>query len=155
MTGRTHRFGALGVAAALLAGCGVLDAEPDAAALDLAQARQLWASAGIDDYDLIVERVCFCLYLGPVRVEVRNGRRVATVPVSGPPPETSAIGEYPTVEGLFDVVAEAMERPADELRVTYHPVLGYPVDLWIDPRRAVDDDELGYRVDLVAPTAGG
>ncbi len=122
--------------------------------MDLARARQLWASAGIRDYDLLVDRVCFCSQVGTVRVQVRQGTRVATVTETDLPLEPTSLDGYPGVEGLFDLVAEAVNGSADELRVTYHPVLGYPVDLWIDTRRSVDDDEFGYRAELVAPAAG-
>ena len=145
---------ALLMGAFLLAGCGILDPESDGAALDLAQARSLWASAGIEDYDLLMERVCFCVYVGPARVEVRDGVQVATILETDLSLDPSAVGEYPTVEELFELVADAVAREADELRVTYHPVLGYPVDLWVDLRRDIADEEFGYRVDLVAPSSG-
>lgn len=149
-----RRLAVLGVGL-LLGGCGILEPGSEAAEIDLAQARALWASAGIEDYDLMVERVCYCASHGTVRVEVRGGRRVAVVPGGDVPLEPTSLSDYPTVEGLFDVVARALEGPADELRVTYHPVIGYPVDLWVDPRRDVDDEEFGYRVELVAPASGG
>lgn len=146
---------AVALAAVATAGCDILDPASDEASLDLGRARQLWSDAGIRDYDLRVDRVCFCAHVGTVRVQVRGGARVATVAEADLPLEASALDGYPGVEGLFDLVARAVDGPADELRVTYHPVLGYPVDLWIDTRRSVDDDEVGYRAELVAPAAGG
>ena len=50
-----------------------------------------------------------------------------------------------TVEDLFGVVEDAAF--ADELDVNYHPILGYPRQIVVDPvLRAVDEE---YQIDVV------
>lgn len=140
-----------------VAGCGILEPGGSRASLDLARARALWASADLDDYDLRVERRCYCPSEGVVRVLVRSGERVATVieTTDDALPAQPAATEHPTVEELFALVAEAIDAGAAEIRVTYHAVLGYPVELWIDRSVNVADEEVGYTAELVAPGADG
>lgn len=140
-----------------VAGCGILEPGASRAGLDLARAQALWVSADLDDYDLRVERRCYCPAEGVVRVQVRSGVRVATVTEPGDDglPAQPAATEHPTVEELFALVAEAIDAEAAEIRVTYHAVLGYPVELWIDRSVNVADEEVGYTAELVAPGADG
>jgi hypothetical protein len=109
------------------------------------------------DYDLRLERVCFCLPVGVVTVEVRNGVRTDSW-VDGEggrePLDGDLVAWYPTVDELFDLVDDAIVQRAAELRVTYHPVLGYPVDLWVDRSTRIADEEFGYEATLGAPSAG-
>ena len=47
---------------------------------------------------------------------------------------------FPDVEGLFLMIANALEEQVDFLSVTYDPILGYPVRITIDPGFVIDDD---------------
>lgn len=137
-----------------LGGCGILDSGSDGAAADLTRARRLWATSGMADYDLVLERLCFCQPLGTVTVEVRAGVRTASwVETDDGPMPLSAdlVPWYPTVAGLFTMVDEAITTGVAQLRVTYHPVLGYPVDLWVDRSTSIGDEEFGYEATLHAP----
>ena len=142
---------------AFVAGCGLLEPTGDGASDDLARARARWEAAALDDYDLRMARLCFCAFVGEVRVEVRGGVRTAVVVEDegpGQPLEATLVPYYPTVEGLFDLVEQALDDEVAELRVTYHPDLGYPMELWVDTSRAVADEEYGYDVLLAVPTSG-
>ncbi|MBT8336484.1 MAG: hypothetical protein KJO11_07765 [Gemmatimonadetes bacterium] len=133
------------------AGCGILEAGTDDAVDDLRRARAAWERAAIDDYDLAMRRLCFCWTPIDVTVVVRGGERVAVLYVSDgtPAPVAAEIAQYyPTVDELFDRVDRALRESADEVRVTYHATLGYPVDLWIDQSRAIADEEEGFEVEL-------
>ena len=96
-----------------------------------------------------VERLCFCgaESRGPVRVRVQGMAVVERVYVDtgGPVPGTFA-ELFPTVDGLFALVRSAIEGGAYEVRVTYHAVLGVPIDVWIDYIENAVDDELGLTV---------
>jgi hypothetical protein len=107
----------------------IVDPRPVAGvAGDVAQQRQLWERQGIDDYRVAYSRVCFCLQRGTVQLTVRDGRITDVRQVeSGQPVPGEAVGEYPTVERLFDAIADAQAR-GDYTAVTYHPTLGYPVE---------------------------
>lgn len=145
------------VLAIALAGCGLLEPTSRGSFQDLATARALWQSAALTDYDLRIVRSCFCMYEGVVRVAVRDGERVSTVfeTTSDGLPAQPVATDHPTVEELFVLVAEALDQGAAEVRVTYHAVLGYPVELWIDRSVDVVDEEIGYTAEVVAPGAPG
>jgi hypothetical protein len=99
-------------------------------------------------------RNCFCVPVGPVLVRVRDGERVETLiavdDAEGPLP-LNLVPFYPTVDGLFEVISEALDDGVYELRVTYHPTLGYPTDLWVNRSPSIADEEFGYDVALVSP----
>lgn len=139
------------------AGCGILEADANGGVDDLALARARWEAAALADYDLEMTRLCFCAFVGDVRVEVRGGVRTAVVVVGEEavqPLDSGLEPYYPTVEGLFEIVEQALADEVAELRVTYHPALGYPVELWVDTSLAVSDEEFGYDVLLSLPTPG-
>lgn len=143
------------LAACLVASsCGIVDTTSDGAAADLRRAQERWDHAGLADYDLTLSRRCFCLEVGPVLVEVRDGVRAATfllVDDAEGPLAPQLVPFYPTVDELFGLIEQAIADGVHELRVTYHPTLGYPTDLWVDRSPAVADEEFGYEVALLIP----
>ena len=115
--------------------------------LGLVHSRMLWEHHGIGDYDATMERVCECRAAGvPVIVVVRSGAVTILDSESGEPVDTSVVGAYPTVDGLFDILQDAFDRNADEIRVLYDTGLGYPLEFRIDFFTDAIDDELQYVV---------
>ncbi len=139
----------MGVAALWAAsGCSVLG--PEVRVLtDLEEARERWENARPSAYEFAVERMCFCGVesRGPVRLRVQGTTAVERVYVDSGAPVAAELGEwFPTVDGLFDMLASALESDAHEVRATYDPVLGVPVDIWIDYMEFAVDEEQGMRV---------
>ncbi len=135
------RFGA-GTALALSAACGLVtgpgDGDDDKT---LRQAQIRWNSARVQDYTVVVQHLCFCGYVRPVRVTVRSGVLVSSVDAESGEPVPS----YATVRdiaGLFTLIREAIDEGADRLDVTYHAQLGYPTLINIDYVTNAIDDEL-------------
>ena len=124
--------------------------------VDLQAHRTRWDSLGPDSYVYAVERLCFCgvEYRGPVRVRVEDGVAVERVYVgSGLAVPPTIAGEFPPVDGLFELLASAIDSDAYLVEVTYDPVLGVPLDFWIDFDERVADEELGMQVtEAVTPT---
>ena len=127
----------------------------DVRLIDLEANQSRWDSLGPDTYVYAVERLCFCgvEYRGPVRVSVEGGTAVEHVYVgSGLTVPPGIAGEFPTVDGLFDLIRSAIESDAAEVNVTYDPALGVPLDFWIDFDERVADEELGMQVtEVVTP----
>lgn len=123
--------------------------------LELEARRALWDSVGPASYEYAVERPCFCPteYRGPVRIRVEGDVVVERVYVDGGLAVPAEIApSFPAVEGLFELLRSAFEGDAHEVQVTYDPVLGVPVDFWIDYVEMAVDEELGMRVtEAVAP----
>jgi hypothetical protein len=70
------------------------------------------------------------------QVYVEDGR-LATGP---------ATGWFPSVDGLFALLRDAIDEGAHEVRVSYDPVSGVPFEFWIDYSEFTADEELGFVV---------
>lgn len=136
----------------MLMGCGdgfFASAIPQLTDLQVARAR--WERSGIDDYAMTLRLVCFCGYVGPVRITVVNDVVVSRVDVeSGHPLAPQYEGAFPDIPALFDIAARALPT-ADQVELTFDAVYGYPrgayVDRWID----MADDEYGWVVTAFSP----
>lgn len=133
--------------AAPLASCSALQTGPDdEVQTELNRQRRRWRAQSIDDYTYTVQRICFCLpdYTAPVRVRVRDGAVTerSYAERSGEVPAEDA-RFWPPVEGLFDLVQDAIDRDAHSIQVQYHPELGYPTSVQIDYDQMMADEELG------------
>jgi hypothetical protein len=106
----------------------------------LGQARTLWDRADVSSYSYILELECFCASaseLEPVLVTVQNGAVVSlqywdTNPAERTPAPASIFGPYDTVEELFELVEDAIDRDADLLQVGYDPEYGFPSIINVD-----------------------
>jgi hypothetical protein len=115
--------------------------------LELQEAR--WASQNISAYRLMYQRDCFCgsLFTAPVVVEVRGGNiATAQYAESDEPIPLDMQQHLPTVESLFAIIRDAIDRDSDMIDVTYDPVRGYPRKIAIDYRFNTADDEVTHRV---------
>ena len=81
-----------------------------------------------------------------MRVTVDGETVVSQLYGDGRAVDATAAGWFPSVDGLFVVLLEAFDEGAHEIRVTYDPQLGVPVDLWIDYSQNTIDEELGFTV---------
>jgi hypothetical protein len=116
-------------------------------ATDLERAATQWTRGRPDDYVYAVERLCFCPHWGPVRVTVRGDSVVSRVFAgSGDPIPDHLRDAFPSVDGLFEMLTEAYEEEAHEIRATYDARSGVPVDFWIDYSEMTADEEVGMRV---------
>lgn len=123
---------------------------------DLERARIRWEATGLSDYTYAVRRLCFCTYVGPARVTVENGAVVSVVPLGDeePPFELDAAC-FPGVDGLFDILEDAVARDAHSITATYDTVTGVPTSFFIDYEEMTADEELGMEVvEPVTPSEG-
>ncbi len=123
---------------------------------EIAAQRQKWAARRIDDYRLTLSRFCFCAPEGAGLVVVRV---LAGEPVewlyflSGDPVAPQWQAMFPTVDGLFDFLEDAIDRGAEEIDVTFDPDFGLPTTIRIDYRLDMADEEIGYEVAKLLPTS--
>ncbi len=124
--------------------------EPASVSPELEQARQRWQAADLGEYQMTLQRMCFCPspdYTGPFEVTVRDGD-VSSVRLGGARVDAE---RGVSVEALFALIDEAYERGAVEVALSFHPELGYPTSIGIDYDRQMADEEIGYRVSDLAP----
>jgi hypothetical protein len=117
---------------------------------ELAENRALWVSLSITSYEYEVARSCFCppSLLGPVRVRVEDGVVTERTFVDSANAGSEEPGEwFPSVEGLFDLLADAYEREAHRVEVNYDRDTGVPLAIYIDYEEFVADEEIGFSVE--------
>lgn len=149
-----ERLCALAALMLLLAGCAVLEPEPDADdRRTLARARALWARVGPESYRYVYAPRCDCppTVARATWVTVQQGVVTEATYLDGDEPVNIGPHVYGTVDSLFARVQRAYDLHAAEVRVRYDPELGYPVDVWIDWRRDIADEESGFGASSLAP----
>lgn len=117
----------------LLAGCELGDND-EFQRQNLAQARLRWAGKNVTSYSYVLELQCFCApatQLRPVLVTVQNGAAVSLEyyhenPAQRTPAPADIFGPYDTVEELFEIIDDAIDRDADRLQVGYDQEYGFP-----------------------------
>lgn len=128
--------------------CGDLGpGEGQLAELELQQAK--WRQLRPASYRYGVERLCFCGEdaRGPVHVTVDGANVTARTYInSGDPVPAQFVDLFPSVDGLFDLLREALESDAHRVDVTYDPISGVPIDFFIDYQQMTADEELGFSV---------
>jgi Family of unknown function (DUF6174) len=137
------RFPALAAAALLLstaAGCAPSAAPSDAPSpaadapgtdTPAPAALRTWRERGPAAYAYDLTISCFCLHRGRYSLEVRDGRITsARDAATGAPPPAERVEWMVTVDGLFEALARA-EQEGKPIRGTFHPTLGYPVEVEI------------------------
>ena len=128
-------------------------ASPTTPGNDLAEYRALWEAQGLTDYTFDVRRVCYCQFVGDVRVTVKDGV------ITGVTELASEVARDPdtfrTINGLFDLVQDAYDRNAHEVKVEFDPSRGYPTQIWIDYVRMIADEEMGFTLLSEVKALGG
>jgi hypothetical protein len=137
------RRSGIGVAALLIIAPAFADAELDAA-------RARWQTAALASYEYGYHKFCECHRESPPEtiVSVRDGSVVGVRhrPVGSDvevPAADKNLGYYWTMDGLFGVIASALERGV-QVRTVYDSRLGFPREIYID----YDDDFIGDELDL-------
>lgn len=106
---------------------------------------QKWRLAAINDYDIHYQKGCYCLadHQRPVQVKIRSGQIVEAVYIDDQQVVSlSSKNDLKSVSDLFDLIDEAMAKPAAELAVSYDQSLGYPTSIYIDYYARMADDEI-------------
>jgi len=125
---------------------------PESRRAELDRNRERWRASGTASYTFVLARSCFCIteVTQPARIQVRNDSVVSVTAVADG--RSLDPRYFMTVNGLFDVIDQGIERGAATLRVVYDPALGYPVEIDYDGATNVADDEITYRASAVTKT---
>jgi pimeloyl-ACP methyl ester carboxylesterase len=109
--------------------------------------RQKWESMSIEDYRFKYRNICFCppMITNPVTLTVRKGAIESAILVdTGKTIEEAEFRRYMTIDALFDLIQDAIDRKARQIQVSYDPVLGYPMWGSIDYDLRVADEERSF-----------
>ena len=114
---------------------------------DFARAQSQWASQRPFAYDYTVKLSCFCgseatrAVVIVVRGDIVESRTYADNGAAVPAQYNSI---FTTIDGMFARIAEAMDRNAAKVDVSYDPALGYPTSIALDGSVSIADDESWY-----------
>jgi hypothetical protein len=132
-------------------------AAPAFGADTLDDARSRWRAAALAGYEYGYHKYCECHRDTPPEtiVTVRDGSVVAVRhrPAGSDavvPAADKNLEYYWTVEGLFGLIASALERGA-QVRAQYDGALGFPREVFIDYDADFIGDELDLRLTAVTP----
>lgn len=148
-----------GVFSALLVTLSACDAvgpgvdEDDDLREEIERRRGAWTEREVRDYAFTLRRLCFCPpeFTGPVRIEVRRGEVAQVRRTDGTDVDPARWHLYPTVDGVFAILLDAVDRRADSVAVEWSEELPSPRTVFIDYRRATADEELGFELDGLEP----
>jgi hypothetical protein len=126
---------------------------------DLDAARARWSDASLTSYEYGYHKYCECHRESPPEtiVSVADGsvirvrHRPAGTDVEVPAADKN-LEYYWTVEGLFGLIATALDRGVT-VRAAYDAELGYPREIYIDYDTELIGDELDLRLTAVTATA--
>lgn len=133
--------------------------KPDhaATAKALKAAQTQWSRNGLAAYTYTLQHTCFCPpeYTQPLKLHIINGDVVGAILASGQPLPAKRSGEAKTVEDLFAVIQDAIQRNAASITAKYDPHYGYPTSISIDYDRMMADEETYYTASNMRPANGG
>jgi hypothetical protein len=117
---------------------------------ELARARALWSREGGPSYTFTLELQCYCApgtSLAPVTVTVKIGQPVSRTYVKKLPADPSiaasaeVFGRYDTVDDLFEVIEDAIDRDANVLQVGYNDEKGFPEVINVAMKGGASNDQ--------------
>jgi hypothetical protein len=115
----------------------------------LAQAEALWKQKQPMHYSYQLQPSCFCPpeYTQPIAIRVFKGKvQQADLVNSKRPLPADRKEDAKTIEDLFKIIREALERPAASTTITYDPSYGFPSSISIDVDQMIADEEMYYTV---------
>jgi hypothetical protein len=152
---RWSRWGAGVLALLALEGCGLFGSTRESELQrELNRNRRHWEAQAIDDYRYVGRRGCYCgnEVTRPVVVEVRDGEVVSVAyQESGGAVEATYAGLWPAMEGVFDILQDALDQEAVDVTARYDADHGFPEHIAIDYSENVVDEELAYTVEDFQP----
>mmetsp|Transcript_16784 Transcript_16784/g.26050 ORF Transcript_16784/g.26050 Transcript_16784/m.26050 type:complete len:209 (+) Transcript_16784:36-662(+) len=131
----------------------------------LNNARALWTSKSIVNYDYQFARDCFCLPIifALKDVQVRNNE-ITSITFANPndpdlPDEVPDDFVVPAILDIFDRIQNGIDRSAPRMSVMYDGQYGYPLNVYIDYDETLADEEYIVRIpsfsNLSIPDDGG
>ena len=116
---------------------------------ELKKHRRIWENEVVRDYQYRLQVLCFCPpdVTNPVIVEVKNGVTFSVIYAgTGLPVGNTNFVRYDTIDEMFQVIEDAINQGADEIKVEYNADLGYPTRIDIDFIKMAVDDEITYTI---------
>ncbi len=127
-----------------------------AAQTKLNAAISLWNSKDINNYTATQQLSCFCTpnSTHPISFEVKNdlvvSGSVKDVNETDKIPANELLSTPKTVEQMFALIQDAIDRKADSMTIEYDATLGVPMKINIDYSTMMADEEMYYTYSVQA-----
>ena len=111
--------------------------------------RAVWTATRPPSYDFTLAMSCFCdiSVRRPVVIAVAGTTVTSrTYADDGTPFPAQYAASFPSIDGLFDMIVAARAGNAAIASATYDAARGYPLQITLDSRSNVADDELYYTI---------
>ena len=138
----------LAVSLAVVPGVGASCEDPTGPVREVEEAARRWANAGPYAYAYTLHETCFCPPSGR-RIVVVDDEVVRVERIVEHDP--GRVLEGYTVEGLFGLIRQSLEREPDSHFLEFDPVLGYPTRVHFDYEHQAIDEEWGFQVEDFRP----
>lgn len=120
---------------------------------DWAANKTLWASKQIRNYTYVLEQQIGTGSVQRYKFTVKNGAVTAGVNLNTNRTLTSSqrrsVGK--TIDQLFTLVDQALNAKYSTIQASYDAVLGYPTNLYFDPKSTVTGDQSSYKASALTP----
>ncbi len=117
---------------------------------ELLENQAKWQRQGVDSYEYIVRKSCFCGPPGniPVKIVVRDSLNIAAFDnrTTYDPAVDKIEGLPQSIPALFDLVRLSSASQPDSFEVEYNETFGFPESVRIDSKRQAVDDEVSFVV---------
>ena len=114
---------------------------------ELNQNKTLWKKEKPSNYFFTVRPTCFCPDTKKRLVTIKNNKieNVKYIP-SNINLDAKALKQEKAISGYFDFIQDAINKDADNIKVTYNKTYGYPETISIDYNKKVVDEEISYEI---------
>ena len=130
---------------------------------DIASNREKWRASGIRDYKMfaVIQKTGHMTPMGTYLITVRDGKTESVFsgasPFGNPDPPVptrrlenedflSRLGPFDSIDDYFDYIERESKGDPEIFETKFHPTLGYPTYINLDPRKTTNDDELLVKV---------
>jgi hypothetical protein len=105
-----------------------------------------WIAQNIKNYSYTLRINCYCPpeRNGPNLIKVIDDKIVS---VNGQPYNPNLTGTLPAVSQLFDIIQTKLSQRPLQQSIEYHPILGYPTNVYFDMDDRIADEEVGYIIE--------
>jgi hypothetical protein len=130
---------------------------------DIVSHREKWRASGIKDYKMfaVIQKTGHMTPMGTYLITIRDGKTESVFNGASPygnaePPLPtsrldredflSRLGPFDSIDDYFDYIERESKKDPEIFETKFHPTLGYPTYINLDPRKRINDDELLVRV---------
>lgn len=121
---------------------------------ELDQARSKWRVARPSNYTYTYSLSCFCPreLTDRVRITVQNAKVDNVIYTNtGQPVDLQHLQHFHTIDELFDMLQDAINRDPHQMAASYDPSYGYPTSVTIDYNEMIADEEMRFTADSLQP----